>query len=312
MNQFKIVPDLTKVIVSKTNSFTGHRDCVYALAVSQGKYFFSSGGDGMIVSWNLDEPDKGELLAQVPNSVYALCYLEESQTLVVGQNFEGLQFVDVAEKRISQSMKIPETSVFAIEKVNQHLLVGLKTGLVMIIEMKPIGPIKKLDYSKHSARVIAINQSTNEFAVGYSDHKIRIFDLEKFAFKKEIDAHANSVFALRYSPDGKFLLSGGRDAHLKVWNTGKDYSLEESIVAHMYALNDLVFSPNGKHFVSCSMDKTIKVWDYSTFSLIKVIDKSRHAGHGTSINKLIWSPYSNQLISCSDDRTISLWDLEFS
>ncbi len=302
---------MMKVTVSKTNSCTGHRDCVYALTGSNEEHFFSSGADGMVVRWNLDNPDEGELLAQVPTSVYAMKFIEESNTLVVGQNFEGLQLIDVDRKRIEHSMKIENEAIFSIEKINNHLIVGLKTGLVLIVKMDPITPVKRLDFSRESARAVAICKERNEFAIGYSDSKIRIFDFDNFSFKQEIDAHVNSVFTVRYSPDGKFLLSGSRDAQLKVWDTDK-YSLQEAIVAHLYTLNDLAFSPNGKHFVTCSMDKSIKVWDYSSLKLIKVIDKSRHAGHGTSVNKLFWSPYNNQLISCSDDRTISIWDLEFS
>jgi WD40 repeat protein len=59
------------------------------------------------------------------------------------------------------------------------------------------------------------------------------------------------------------------------------------------------------------MDKTIKVWNAQTFELIKVIDKVRHAGHGTSINKLLWLPYHDYLISGSDDRNLSVWKVEF-
>ena len=59
------------------------------------------------------------------------------------------------------------------------------------------------------------------------------------------------------------------------------------------------------------MDKAIKVWDAKTFKLLKVIDKARHAGHGTSVNKLLWMNYKDTLVSCSDDRTISLWDINF-
>jgi WD40 repeat protein len=59
------------------------------------------------------------------------------------------------------------------------------------------------------------------------------------------------------------------------------------------------------------MDKSIKVWDRASRKLLKVIDKSRHAGHGTSVNKLVWMKYNDLLVSCSDDRTISVWDVKF-
>jgi WD40 repeat protein len=145
--------------------------------------------------------------------------------------------------------------------------------------------------------------------VGYSDHYIRIFDIDTLSMKQEWPAHGNSVFTLRYSPDGNFLFSGSRDARLKVWDVQAGYLQTAEIVAHMYAINHIEFSRDGKHFVTCSMDKSIKVWDLEELKLLKVIDKARHAGHGTSVNKLLWN--HDLLLSASDDRSISAWDIEF-
>jgi WD40 repeat protein len=129
--------------------------------------------------------------------------------------------------------------------------------------------------------------------------------------KQEWHAHGNSVFTLAYSPDYSLLLSGSRDARLKVWQPDANYGFGTEIAAHLYAINHIAFSPDGKHFVTCSLDKSIKVWDSDNLSLLKVIDKARHAGHGTSVNKLLWTSFHNQVISASDDRTISIWDVIF-
>ncbi|HTE32713.1 MAG TPA: hypothetical protein VK666_20170, partial [Chryseolinea sp.] len=136
-------------------------------------------------------------------------------------------------------------------------------------------------------------------------------DLEDLALKQEWKGHENSVFTLRYTPDLNFLISGSRDARLKVWDTHNGYVKSAEVVAHMYAINHLDFSPDGKHFVTCSMDKSIKVWDTEALKLLKVIDRSRHAGHGTSVNKLLWTTFNDQLISASDDRTLSVWNIIF-
>jgi WD40 repeat protein len=119
------------------------------------------------------------------------------------------------------------------------------------------------------------------------------------------------VFTLRYTPDNQFLISGSRDARLKAWDVMSGYGQAAEVVAHLFAINHVEFSPDGKHFVTCSMDKSIKVWDAEELKLLKVIDRARHAGHGTSVNKLLWTGYNNQLISASDDRTISLWQIIF-
>jgi len=150
-----------------------------------------------------------------------------------------------------------------------------------------------------------------ELAVGYSDHAIRVFGLDGLGLKYEWFGHENSVFTLSYSADFKTLLSGSRDARLKAWDTSKGYRQSGGVVAHLYAINHIAFSPDGKHFVTCSLDKSIKVWQTDGLRLLKVIDKTRHAGHGTSVNKLYWTSFDNQLVSASDDRTISVWDVIF-
>ena len=78
----------------------------------------------------------------------------------------------------------------------------------------------------------------------------------------------------------------------------------------MYAINYLSYREDGKCLATCSMDKSIKIWDVENRKLLKVIDKARNAGHGTSINKVLWSTYSGNIVSVSDDRTISIWQLE--
>ena len=111
------------------------------------------------------------------------------------------------------------------------------------------------------------------------------------------------------SSDQQYLLSAGRDAHLKIWDL-PSLTPKHDIVAHLYAINHIAYSPDQQYFVTASMDKSIKVWDAHTFALKKVIDKSRHAGHGTSVNKLLWMPFSNFVISGSDDRSISVWKVD--
>jgi WD40 repeat protein len=169
------------------------------------------------------------------------------------------------------------------------LFVASGDGMVSLVDSDSLIIKKRTMASEKNARTIAVNEKRGEIAVGYSDHFIRVFDIEGLELKEEWKAHENSVFTLRYTPDQNFLMSGSRDARLKVWDAQKKYVKSAEVVAHMYAINHLDFSPDGKHFVTCSMDKSIKVWDLAELRLLKVIDRSRHAGHGTSVNKLLWT-----------------------
>jgi WD40 repeat protein len=190
------------------------------------------------------------------------------------------------------------------------VLIGTGDGMLHSVDIENLQILSQVLVSARSVRTIALNPVNGDIAIGSSDYSIRIYD--RFLLKKkEWVAHSNSVFTLRFTPDSKFLISGSRDARLKVWDVERDYSLAEEVVAHLYAINHLDFSPDGKHFVTCSMDKSIKVWKTDDFRLLKVIDRSRHAGHGTSVNKLLWTSHHNLLLSASDDRTISVWQIIF-
>jgi WD40 repeat protein len=297
---------MSSVQVQKLHTLTGHRDSVYTVVGSdKPSHFFSGSGDGMVVLWDLGNPNEGKRIAQLPNSVYALHH--HNGVLIAGHNYEGIHTLDYKNGQSISSLKTTDAAIFDIQSHEQHIFIASGDGALTIVKNNSIQ--SRLLHSQKSARTIAVGKDS--IAVGYSDNFIRIFDLEDHSLKKEWQAHTNSVFALRYSPDGQFLLSGSRDARLKVWDVGGDYRLAEEIVAHMYAINSLSFSPNGKHFVTCSLDKSIKLWDAGQLKLLKVIDKARHAGHGTSVNKLLWTAYDGQVVSASDDRTISIWKFIF-
>lgn len=303
---------MPQIEVQKVNTMAGHSDCVYTLEKGpEENTFFSSAGDGIVAQWDLNNLEQAKMLAKVSSSVYALHYYAERDVLIVGQNFDGLHLIDVTNKKELGSIQLGVSAIFDIKVVKDRIFAALGNGEVHVLDLTTLDTIHVIRSSDKSARSLSISEVNRHLAVGYSDNFIRIFNLQDFSQVTEIEAHKISVFTVQYSPDHRYLLSGSRDAHLKIWNVENHYGLHESIVAHMFAINHLDFSPDGKHFVTCSMDKSIKVWDAETFQLLKVIDKARHAGHGTSVNKVLWTNFNNLLLSASDDRSISVWDIKF-
>jgi len=298
------------VSVKKLHTLTGHRDSVYTLQPSYlDSVFFSAGGDGMVVRWNLHHPDEGELIAKLNNSVYALHFHKPSGLLIAGQNYEGIHLLDCTQKKAVGSLKLTRSPIFDLQSDESRLFAGTGDGTLYVIDLNRLVVLERIKLSDKNVRTVSISERTNELAVGYSDHHIRILQLDTLTLKHEIPAHSNSVFTLRYMPGRSFLISGSRDARLKAWDMKAGYALAREVPAHLYAINHLDFSPDLKHFVTCSLDKSIKVWDATEMRLLKVIDKGRHAGHGTSVNRVLWTTHNNCLLSASDDRTISVWDI---
>ncbi|MCS6968031.1 MAG: WD40 repeat domain-containing protein [Cytophagales bacterium] len=299
----------TRIQVKKLATFTGHVDSVYALALAGGDSFYSAGSDGMLVQWNKHQPEKGYLFARLSGTVYALYHLLEEQALFVGQNYQGIYRIQTDARRVVASSAIPHAAIFDIGYFHAILFVATSSGELIAFSADKLQTTYKWQLSQKSLRCIALHPSLLHMAIGSSDHQIYILELPSMQPVATLCGHTNSVFSLTYSPCGKYLLSGSRDAHLRIWQVHKHYALAESIVAHMYTINHIAYSPSGKWFITCSKDKSIKLWEASTFTLRKVIDRARHAGHGTSVNKLLWLN-DCQFISASDDRTLSLWEFE--
>lgn len=299
---------MNRISVEKIDTFGGHRDCLYALELGlQPGTFISSGADGLVVGWDLQAPDQGKLQARVGGTVYAMCLLPERQQLVVAENGQGLHLIDLQAQQEVASLQVGGGSFFALLQHDGLLYLAAADGSVSQLGLEPLRLLRSVRLSEKSARSLCVDAARSRLWIGYSDGHIRVLDLQTLRLLADWEAHGMSVFSLALSPDGRQVLSGGRDAHLRAWDA-EGFGPLQDVVAHMYTINDISYSPDARYFATCSKDKSVKVWDAATLRLRKVIDRARHAGHGTSVNKVRW--LSNQLlVSCSDDRTLSVWKI---
>ena len=99
---------MQKVFVNKIATLKGHKDAIYALSSSQyNNFFFSSGAEGYVSVWSIENPGNGTLVAKVPNSVYAMSYATESNLLLIGHNYDGLHFLDWEKKVEKTRRRLP-------------------------------------------------------------------------------------------------------------------------------------------------------------------------------------------------------------
>ena len=296
---------MSNIQINKRSTFTGHTSGIYDLKALNNHEFLSAGGDGQIVKWNLQDFDNGQLIARVHSNVYGIC-VDDSRALI-GENSRAIHMINLKNSEVMRSVEV-KSPVFVIERINDHYFVGTGAGELLIFDLS-LDYVQKFQYSSKSLRTISANET--DIALGYSDNIIRILNRKSLKVKYEISEHKLSVFSVIYHPKTNELISTGRDAQIKIWNTDNHYQVSKSIAAHMNASNHLVFHPQLNYLASGSMDKSIKIWDGTTFALLKVIDKARYEGHRNSVNRLLWMDFDNLLVTCSDDQTIAVWDIKF-
>lgn len=308
--------------ITRVHACTGHRAAVYALARGRDdRHFLTAAGDGWVVEWNLDDLETGKLIASTETQLFSLCALPDGHTILAGNMNGGLHWIVRDQPEQNRNILHHKKGIYDILALGKYVFTAGGDGLFTRWDMETARSLESIQLSSQALRAIAYSDKNHEIAVGASDHNIYFLDADTLELKSTIEqAHSNSVFTLAWSPDQSLLLSGGRDAWLRIWESPslpstvsrppftvhrKPSPQTPSEAAHLFTLNHIAFSPDGLLFATASRDKTIKIWDAQTYTLLKVIDTMRHGGHINSVNRLLW--VADCLVSASDDRSAVVW-----
>ncbi len=301
--------------IEKVCEYSGHKGSIFALALSEDeRWLFSSGDDGLVVRWDLlSEARQGEGILRIAGSVYALEHIAARDMLVAGSSTGSIYFIDLKEKKILHQYARSQDAIyqFVYRKSSQSLYILHGGGYLSEVSLTDFFEKSFRRLSESHLRSMVLAEDIGKIFIGNSDHEICVLDVNTGKKEEQWHAHENSVFSLLYVQANALLLSGGRDAHLNIWDLKNSHQLVQRIPAHNYTLNAIALSPDGDHFATASRDKTLKIWDTHSFQLLKVIDFARNMGHTHSVNRIFWLKSDNSLISCSDDRRIIRWSIAF-
>ncbi len=299
--------------VTKVAHWIGHQGAVFALTKGENPHKILSGaGDGWVVEWDLAKPEApGKLIAKAETSIYSLLQIPDERRLVVGNRDGGVHWIDLDEPQRTQNIAQQKKGIFSIQLFDNQLFTAGGDGLLSRWNVAKGRATESIQLSNSALRSVDFCPQRNEIAVGASDGNIYLLDKTTLGVNKIIQsAHQNSIFALQFSKNKNILISGGRDAQLKSWNTEDNYKEISAQSAHWFTINSIVFHPKGHIFATASRDKMIKIWDAENFELLKVIEPIRDGGHKRSVNTLFWSEYDDLLVSGSDDFTLMVWKIE--
>jgi len=285
----------------------GHTSGVYDLIKLSDKIFLSASGDRLVVSWNIDQPEQGNLIARASDSIYSICYLEGKNELLIGQAKGEIHVIDLSNNQEKRLLKINDKGIFSIvenkSKSKVYVLGG--DGVFSVLSSIDYSLIFKRKISTMKLRSVFFDEELNRTFVGCGEGMFYVFDDDtmEVTYSNQLSKQGFSVNAIINYTD-EILLCGGRDAHLR-WVDKKDYTVVNAIPAHNYAIYKISFSPDKKVFATASRDKILKIWDANTNQVIQRIEQSSD-GHLNSVNTLLWMD-NNTLISAGDDRSINVW-----
>ena len=75
---------------------------------------------------------------------------------------------------------------------------------------------------------------------------------------------ATELFAVAFSPDGEYLVTGRANRTVQVWDARTGRPIGPPLGTHGRPIRGLVFSRDGRHLASASGDGVVKLWDGPT------------------------------------------------
>jgi WD40 repeat protein len=135
-------------------------------------------------------------------------------------------------------------------------------------------------------------------------HQAGIWDVASGAQVTPPLQHDGPVLMVRWSPDGRRVITAGADATARIWDAATGAAIGAPL-AHPagHQVTTALFTPDGKRIVTLCTDSNVRLWDASG-ALQAVL--SGHAGYlvGAAI-----SPDGTLLVSYSNDHSARLWNL---
>jgi len=156
---------------------------------------------------------------------------------------------------------------------------------------------------------LALSKDGSLFVTSHqNDNDVRLGDAATGKEGVVCKGHSAGVWAVAFSPDGKYVASGSDDKTMRLWNaeTGKEVRQFDHGKQMVRAV---AFSPDGKYLASGTADPKgncrIVLWDANTGKEVQTFK-----GHRLDVTAVRFTPDGKRLLSAGRDGALVLWEVE--
>lgn len=211
-----------------TEAFPGE-DCVYSLSYSpDGRHLVGGAADGNILVWDAATGKTNAILGQHSGAVFHLVFSPDGRFLASATQTEQVRVWDGTRLDVLQTNPVDLGTV--------------------------VGEISD---------TLAFSPDSHRLAVATDDRVATVWDVEHRSNVLSLSSDSIHGFrAIAFSPEGRWIASGGTDCKVKLWDA-RTGDLLHTFRGHKGEVLTVTFLPlpEGPRLISGSRDGTIKYWD---------------------------------------------------
>ncbi|XP_037644115.1 cell division cycle protein 20 homolog isoform X1 [Sebastes umbrosus] len=216
--------------------------------------------------------------------ICSLSWTKEGTYLAIGTSDCKIQLWDVYNQKRLRSMSSHTSRVVSLSW-NDHVLSRYSGFLISAAKDKNLHVLVGLKY-------VSLPPSGSRSG-HIHHHDVRVADHHLFT----LTGHSQEVCGLKWSPDGRYLASGGNDNMVYVWPRVQEGTASQSVCSwseHQGAVKALAWCPWQPNILASgggTSDRHIRIWNVNSGSCISSLDTQ------SQISSLVFAPNYKELVS---------------